>query len=240
MITDTHSLPKQRIVARIERAFSNVGPISTTASCKIATSRAVVAQLAKAARMATAGKATFAAKIDVEIDLSQHHGGDNLCDYEINGKTIDAETTKRVNNLLLEPGKRTADNLVLAQYDEETRTARPIGWEYPREMVTCPIRKFGTLDFLSHFKLMYKLSIKSLKHLLPRLWGLAAFASGEDTLCGIGCTGVIVTRNAMVLSRATTRHPLSSQKIHASHTEARSTISERIKATSELHWPSLR
>jgi hypothetical protein len=71
-------------------------------------------------------------------DFAVKDFGDGGCDFVVSLRfTVDVKTT-RGNRLLLEKGKPLADIYVLAKYDDETSTAKILGWEWGKILQAQP------------------------------------------------------------------------------------------------------
>jgi hypothetical protein len=97
------------------------------------------------------GEAAFSAATGIPIDLTSRVDGDKGIDFTTPVGTVDVKTARKPYYLAVEQGKVIADIYVLAQYDDETRRARLLGWEYGSAFRNLPTRGFG-FGIISHYK----------------------------------------------------------------------------------------
>ena len=97
------------------------------------------------------GEVAFSKETGYPLDLRTRIGGDNGVDFYTSLGTVDVKTSRKPYFLVVEQGKVKADVYVLAQYDDESKTARLLGWEYGSTMKDQPIRDFG-FGVINHYK----------------------------------------------------------------------------------------
>lgn len=84
-------------------------------------------------------------------DLEQRIAGDDGFDFIISLKfTVDVKTFRKAYHLIQEQGKVTADIYVLAEYDDETRNGKLLGWEWGRILAKAPLKDFG-YGIITHY-----------------------------------------------------------------------------------------
>jgi hypothetical protein len=98
-----------------------------------------------------AGELAFAAEFGLVPDLSVRRGGDRGVDFRVAAVgSIDVKTYRKPGNLPHEFGRKPADVLVLAGYDQASGSARLIGWEYGPVVASRPARYLGYHTILNH------------------------------------------------------------------------------------------
>ena len=97
------------------------------------------------------GEVAFAKETGYPLDLRTKPAGDDGVDFYTSLGTVDVKTSRKPYFLLVEKGKVKADIYVLAQYDDETKSARLLGWEYGKDMKDLPVRDFG-FGVINHYK----------------------------------------------------------------------------------------
>ena len=91
-----------------------------------------------------AGEFEFGIFCNQMPDLSKKPGGDNGVDFTVRLKfTVDVKTAQKPYNLIHEKGKPFADIYVLADYDEDTKQSKLIGWEWGHVLKNAPTRDFN-------------------------------------------------------------------------------------------------
>lgn len=90
------------------------------------------------------GEAEFSRAYHQPMDLNRRAGGDGRIDFVIPlAYTVDVKTARKAYNLIEERGKIEADIYVLAQYIEDGRKAKMLGWEWGSVLVKAPYKDFG-------------------------------------------------------------------------------------------------
>lgn len=89
------------------------------------------------------GEYEFAFQFFFQMDTVLRPGGDGHVDFNTPVGTIDVKTARKAYNLIVEVGKPIADIVVLASFDDTTKRAILLGWEYGRKILQCPVRDFG-------------------------------------------------------------------------------------------------
>ena len=100
---------------------------------------------------------------DLKLRPSGDDGVDNLIYI---GYTVDVKVARKPFNLIHEKGKKFADIFILAQYNEEDKSATLLGWEYGVILEKAPTRDFG-YGVINHYIPREKL--RSLKDLSTRM-----------------------------------------------------------------------
>lgn len=103
-----------------------------------------------------AGEVAFAQAFNVPMDLRSVSTGDKGVDFYTVVGTVDVKTARKPFNLIVEEGKVIADIYILARYDDQTKKADLIGWEFGQNIKQCPIRDFG-YGVRNHYKSASKL-----------------------------------------------------------------------------------
>ena len=91
----------------------------------------------------TIGEATFAKAFNLPMDLRLLLEGDGGVDFATPAGTIDVKTFRKAYNLIIDVNRISADIYVLARYNDETKDAKLLGWEYGEVMKKCPTKDFG-------------------------------------------------------------------------------------------------
>jgi len=102
------------------------------------------------------GEAEFARAYNLPLDLRAITTGDKGVDFDTIAGTVDVKTARKAFYLIVEEGKVIADIYVLASFNNESKTAHLIGWEYGGEMKKCPVKDFG-YGIRNHYKSASKL-----------------------------------------------------------------------------------
>lgn len=98
-----------------------------------------------------AGEFEFGKFCGLMPDLEQRAEGDGGKDFVLPVLyTVDVKTARKAGHLLHEQGKRFADIFVLAEYDEASKTARLVGWEWGIKLRAAPAKDFG-YGVISHY-----------------------------------------------------------------------------------------
>ncbi len=91
-----------------------------------------------------AGETAFGRLSGRMPDLERRLEGDKGVDFVVSLKfSVDVKTARKAFNLIHEQGKPIADIYVLAEYDDETKQARLIGWEWGLVLQRAPVKDFG-------------------------------------------------------------------------------------------------
>jgi len=91
-----------------------------------------------------AGEWAFGELSGLWPDTEERPGGDGGKDFALPLRfTVDIKTARKPYNLIHEQGKPFADIFILAQYDEETGKANPIGWQWGAALKKAPTKDFG-------------------------------------------------------------------------------------------------
>lgn len=91
-----------------------------------------------------AGETAFGMLTGKMPDLERRLEGDAGIDFIIPMRfSVDVKTARKAYHLIHEKGKKFADIYVLAEYDDETKKARLIGWEWGRTLQKAPVKDFG-------------------------------------------------------------------------------------------------
>lgn len=100
-----------------------------------------------------AGEEEFARQFgqmhEVQVDTSDRIGGDGGRDFLIGPGVVDVKTARKPIYLLLEQKPTRADIVVLARYDDETRRATLLGWQWVKTIQKYRVRDMG-FGVLSH------------------------------------------------------------------------------------------
>jgi hypothetical protein len=106
-----------------------------------------------------AGEIAFADATGLALDDSARPFGDNGIDFVCVIGTVDVKTARKPYNLIVpQATPHFADVYVLAYYDDDTRRATLLGWEYVERVRKAPVRKFSDLreiDRLVHLIRQY-------------------------------------------------------------------------------------
>lgn len=97
------------------------------------------------------GEIAFSKATGYPLDLRIKPGGDHGVDFKTCLGTVDVKTLRKPWYLLVEEEKVNADIYVLAQYEDDLRAARLLGWEYGSVMKRQPTRDFG-YGVINHYK----------------------------------------------------------------------------------------
>ena len=103
-----------------------------------------------------AGEVAFAKEFGLKVDVAVKPGGDKGIDFILPIGTVDVKCYRKPYNLLREVGKIHADILVLAGFDNASKEAYLIVWEYDNEMINCLTKDFG-YGIVNHYKAAGKL-----------------------------------------------------------------------------------
>lgn len=102
------------------------------------------------------GEAAFAKAFNLPMDLRLLLSGDGGVDFITPIGTVDVKTFRKAFNLLVDENRMSADIYVLASYNDATKEAVLLGWEYGEVLKQCPIRDFG-YGVRNHYKSASKL-----------------------------------------------------------------------------------
>lgn len=98
-----------------------------------------------------AGEFAFGEFSGLWPDTSLHPSGDNGIDFRVPLVfTVDVKTARKPLNLIHEEGKPFVDIYVLAGFDDDTRKAWLIGWEWGSVLKNAPTGDFGH-GVINHF-----------------------------------------------------------------------------------------
>lgn len=90
------------------------------------------------------GEFAFGEFCGIFPDTKLRPEGDKGVDFTVPlAFTVDVKTARKPYNLIHEEGKPMADIYVLAGYNEETRKATLIGWEFGATLAKKPVKEFG-------------------------------------------------------------------------------------------------
>lgn len=99
-----------------------------------------------------AGEFEFGKFSGLMPDLERRPGGDNGIDFVLPvALTVDVKTARNPRNLLHEQGKSFADIYVLAEYDDDTKTARLLGWAWGTTLRKTTPKDVGGYGVISHY-----------------------------------------------------------------------------------------
>lgn len=97
------------------------------------------------------GEAAFSKAFRQPMDLTRRPSGDKGVDFVVPWRmTVDVKTARKAFHLIHEAGKPFCDVYVLAEYDDATRSARLVGWEWGPVLRRAPTRDFGH-GVVNHF-----------------------------------------------------------------------------------------
>ena len=98
-----------------------------------------------------AGETAFGMLTGRMPDLERRIEGDAGVDFYIPLRfSVDVKTARKALHLIQEQGKISADIYVLAEYDDETKKARLIGWEWGKTLEKAPVKDFG-YGIINHY-----------------------------------------------------------------------------------------
>ncbi len=84
-------------------------------------------------------------------DLDRKLEGDKGVDFYVPLIfSVDVKTARKAFHLIHEQGKHFADIYVLAQYDDETKQSKLIGWEWGIKLKNAPVKDFG-YGIMNHY-----------------------------------------------------------------------------------------
>lgn len=90
------------------------------------------------------GESAFGRLTGKMPDLDRKLDGDKGIDFIIGLKfSVDVKTARKAFHLIHEKGKNFADIYVLAEYNDETKQSKLIGWEWGRVLQNAPTKDFG-------------------------------------------------------------------------------------------------
>ncbi len=90
------------------------------------------------------GEVAFGKLTGQMVDLERRLDGDKGIDFVVPlNFTVDVKTARKAFHLIHEEGKGLADIYVLAQYDDENKTAELLGWEWGAVLARAPVKDFG-------------------------------------------------------------------------------------------------
>ncbi len=97
------------------------------------------------------GEAKFGELSGLMPDLERKLGGDKGIDFVVPLRfSVDVKTARKAFHLIHEQGKPVADIYVLASYDDDTKKASLIGWEWGARLKQAPVRDFG-YGIMNHY-----------------------------------------------------------------------------------------
>lgn len=104
-------------------------------------------------------------------DITERPKGDAGVDFVVPLLfTVDVKTARKAFNLIHESGKPFADIYVLAEYDDQSATARLVGWEFGSRLASSPTKDFG-YGILNHY--ISRDVLRSMDSLGKRIWRVA-------------------------------------------------------------------
>lgn len=114
-----------------------------------------------------AGEFEFGRLIGLMPDLERKPGGDKGIDFVVRMPfSVDVKTARKAGNLIHEQGKPFVDVYVLAEYDETTKRARLVGWEWGAKLRAAPVKDFGH-GVVSHY--IPRAQLKPMAELVRRI-----------------------------------------------------------------------
>ncbi len=117
------------------------------------------------------GEAAFAGAFHLPLDLGRKPGGDGGADFVIPlAFRVDVKTARKPVHLIVEKGKVAADIYVLAQYIEDTKTARLLGWEWGAVLSKAPVKDFG-YGIVNHY--IHQSALRPISSLMSRVMSLS-------------------------------------------------------------------
>lgn len=97
------------------------------------------------------GESKFGELCNQMPDLERRLDGDKGIDFIVPLKfSVDVKTARNAFNLIHEQGKNFADIYVLASYDDDTKDATLLGWEWGAVLKRAPVKDFG-YGIMNHY-----------------------------------------------------------------------------------------
>ena len=98
------------------------------------------------------GEAKFGVVCNQMPDLERKLDGDGGIDFVVPLKfSVDVKTFRKPYHLLVESGKVAADIYVLAGYDDDTKKATLLGWEWGAIIKRTPVKEFNGNGVINHY-----------------------------------------------------------------------------------------